>query len=238
MTRGRRGWLLLRRTALSSATICRSPGAQRLLCPGSSRHTTRFGTILSVRPAGARNPLLGKGRRGDLGSSGPQRCRHFLSERRFLSKAGDFADLIPRFRGVANQDVIAYSRRDGFESLLPGRSGPGAYLAPKLPSRSALVGRRGSCGSADRSPRPTRSGLSTPGMLERFKRVDLRFGRMAESEAAIVAFTCSTSARSVPWPPTRPFRSVPARRRSRHGATGRPSMVRGPGLGPTPPTAP
>jgi hypothetical protein len=79
-----------------------------------------------------------------------------------------------------------------------------------------------------------RSGLPAPDMLERSKRGDLRFGRMVGSEARIVAFACSTPARSVPWPPTRPFRSAPAGRRSRHGATGRPSMVRGPGLGPGP----
>ncbi len=42
MTRGRRGWLLLRRTALSSATICRSPGAQRTLDPGSHRCSSRI----------------------------------------------------------------------------------------------------------------------------------------------------------------------------------------------------
>jgi hypothetical protein len=88
--------------------------------------------LLFVRVVGTRKPLLRKGRRGDLGSAGPQQGGISLSRRRFLSQPGDLVDLVPGFQRMENQPVIGWSRRRGLESRLPGRSEPATNLAFRL----------------------------------------------------------------------------------------------------------
>jgi hypothetical protein len=105
--------------------------------------------LLSVRPARARNRLSRQGLRRDLGSTGPQRGRHSLSERRSLSKPGDLADLVPRFQHKENQAVLDCSRWCWLECRLPGRSGPATALAPQLACqwRCRPTGRRAAAAS-------------------------------------------------------------------------------------------
>jgi hypothetical protein len=109
------------------------------------------GQLLSARPAVARNRLLRKGLRGDLGSAGPQRGRTSLSGRRILSEPGDLGDLVPRFRHMKNQALIGCSRRSGFECRLPGRSARATNFASRLAAapvwwNCGLADGRGSCG--------------------------------------------------------------------------------------------